>query len=78
MLMVVVEDEVMQVSCVLVPTVNPNQLFGGIGWSLVVAEAPSLQYAVLVDPTLLATTSAPAGSVPVTPAVVTAIGVPVV
>jgi hypothetical protein len=51
---------------------------GGISWSEVVADAPSLQYAPLVAPTFEATTTVPAGSVPVTPPVVTAIGVPVV
>ena len=40
---VVVDVEVMQVSWVLVPTVKPNHEFGGIIWSEVVADAPSLQ-----------------------------------
>ncbi len=77
MLTVVVEVEVMQVSCVEAPTVNANHELGGIGWLDVVAEAPSAQYAVLVAPALLTTTTVPAGNVPVTPPVVTAIGVPV-
>jgi hypothetical protein len=78
MLTVVVDVDVMQVSCVLDPTVNANHELGKIAWSLVVADAPSLQYAVLVVPTLVAVTTVPAGSVPVTPPVVTEIGVPVV
>jgi hypothetical protein len=42
-LTVVVEVEVIQESWVLTPTVKANQLFGGISWSEVVADAPSLQ-----------------------------------
>ena len=78
MLMVVVDVEVIQVTCVLVPTVKPNHDWGGISWSLVDAEAPSLQNAPFVEPTLLTTTSVPAGRVPVTPPVVAVNGVPVV
>jgi hypothetical protein len=78
MLMVVVDVDVIQVTCVLVPTVNPNHELGGIGWSPTDAEAPSLQNAPFVEPTLLTTTSVPAGSVPVTPPVVAVNGVPVV
>jgi len=78
MLTVVVDVDVMHVSCVAAPTVKANQLAGGMAVSLVVDVAPSLQYAVLVVPTLNPTTTAPAGSAPVTPPVVTAIGVPVV
>jgi hypothetical protein len=75
---VVVEVEVMQVSWVLAPTVKANHPpFGASGISEVVAEAPSLQKAMLVVPTLEATTTAPVGRVPVTPPVVTLIGVPV-
>jgi hypothetical protein len=44
MLTVVVLVEVMQVSWVLAPTVKANQPpLGAIYWSLVAAEAPSLQ-----------------------------------
>src|SRR5574337_1334951 len=54
---VVVEVLVIQVSCVAAPTVKANQLLGGIAISEVVALAPSLQYAVLVAPTLKAATT---------------------
>jgi hypothetical protein len=52
MLTVVVDVDVMQLSCVAAPTVKANQLLGGIATSLVVAVPPRAQYAVLVAPTL--------------------------
>jgi hypothetical protein len=76
MLTVVVEVEVIQVSCVATPTVKANQPPGGIGCWAVVEDAPRAQYAVLVAPAFDATTTVPAGRVPVTPPVVTLIGVP--
>jgi hypothetical protein len=77
-LTVVVDVDVMQVSCVDDPTVNANHPpLGAIYCDDVVALAPSAQYAPLVAPTLVATTTAPAGNVPDTPPVVTEIGVPV-
>ena len=79
MLTVVVEVDVMQVSCVEAPTAKANQPpLGAMYWDDVVALPPSAQYAPLVVPTFVATTTAPEGNVPVTPPVVTLIGVPVV
>jgi hypothetical protein len=44
MLTVVVLVDVIQVNCVEAPTVKANQPpFGAMNWSLVLADAPSLQ-----------------------------------
>jgi hypothetical protein len=77
-LTVVVDADVMQVNCVALPRVNANHEFGGMAISEVVADAPSLQYATFVVPTLKTATTAPVGNVPVELEVVTEMGVPVV
>ena len=74
-LTVVVPVEVIHVSCVAEPTLKANQPPAGMGCWAVDDDPPSAQYAVFA-PTLLATTTVPEGSVPVTAEVVTAIGVP--